>query len=65
MEESFKTFKIVFENREEFESATDMNHLADDIGYCDKILTYSNEFFRDRFAGYLRTIGIDCIEFED
>ncbi len=65
MEDLFKTFKIYFSNREEFDSALEMNNLADDIGHADMIMSYSNEFFRDRFAGFLKTQGFKNIEIED
>jgi len=57
MEDLFKTYKIYFKDRTEFNNATLLNNLADDIGYADMIFTYSNEFFRDRFLGYLSSIG--------
>lgn len=57
VKELFKTYKIYFKDRKEFNKAVDMNNLADDIGYADMILTYSNEFLRDRFLGYLSSSG--------
>jgi len=60
MTELFNTCAIRFKNRAEFERATQMNNLADDVGHADMILTYSNKFHRDRFAGYLiSSLGMD------
>jgi len=58
MEDLFKTFKIKFTDRDDFNKAVDMNNLADDIGHSDMIFIYSKKYFRDRFAGYLSTMGI-------
>lgn len=57
MEDLFETHKIFFTDRKEFEKAIAMNHLAIDIGYSDMILVYDNEFFRDRFFGFLNIEG--------
>lgn len=57
MDDLFKTYSISFENREDFESALKMNNLSTDIGYSDMILIYDNEYFRDRFAGFLASSG--------
>ena len=62
MENIFKTWKIKFSDRDDFDSACYMNNLSCDIGYSDMVLVYDNEFFRDRFAGYLKISGIDKIE---
>lgn len=59
MEELFKTFRIRFKDRDVFNEALEMNHLADDVGYSDMVLVYTNEFFRDRFGGFLLTKGVD------
>lgn len=64
-EDIFKTVKIIFRDREDFNTVLDMNNLADDIGHSDMILSYSNKFFRDRFAGILATQGIDSFLIED
>jgi len=53
----FKTYPISFKDREEFNKALCLHHMADDIGYSDMILTYSNEYHRDRFIGYLSLMG--------
>ena len=57
MDDLFKTYKIKFGDRREFEDACELNNLADDIGYSDMIFTYSKKFMRDRFVGYLSTLG--------
>ena len=62
MKELFKTYKIKFENRNEFNFAIDLTNFSIDIGYSDKILVYDNEYFRDRFFRYLRISGIQYIE---
>jgi len=65
MEDLFKTFSIKFKNRGDFNDAVEMNNLAVDVGHSDMILVYDNEFFRDRFAGFLGAdvvTGVSCIE---
>jgi len=62
MEDLFKTWIIKFSSRDDFDQACDMNTFCCDIGYSDMILVYDNEFFRDRFAGYLKMSGINKIK---
>ena len=62
MEDIFKTFKIKFSDRDDFNKALGMNHLACDVGHADMVLVYTNEYFRDRVAGFLATSGIENIE---
>ena len=64
MDNLFKTFQIRFTDRNDFIMAILMNNLSDDISHSDMILTYSNEFFRDRFVGFLKMEGITNIEDE-
>ena len=59
MKDLYKTFSICFTDRADFDTALGLNHLADDVGHSDMILKYSNEFFRDRFAGFLQLQGYD------
>jgi len=65
MEDLFKTYQIKFKNREDFNTALDMRNLADDIGHSDMVLTYSDKYFRDRFAGWLIIEKIAEIEYID
>ena len=58
-EEAFKTYKICFTNRDDFNKALKVRNLADDIGHSDMILTYQNKYIRGKFAGWLRWLSID------
>ena len=59
MNDLFKTFAIQFKDRGEFHKALKFNTFADDVGHSDMILNYSNKFYRDRFVGFLATIGFE------
>jgi len=52
-DESFETFLIRFGDRDEFEKAVELTTLAMNVIHGDMLLVYDNEFFRDRFSGYL------------
>jgi len=52
-EHLFETFLIHFGQRNEFEKALELTTLAIDVGHSDMVLVYDNEYFRDRFSGYL------------
>lgn len=57
MQDLFKTYPIYFKDRDEFNKALKLHHMADDIGYSDMILTYSNEHHRNSDLGYLNLFG--------
>jgi hypothetical protein len=61
----FKTFKIQFRSKADFDKALEMNHLAHDIGHSDMTLVYDNEFFRDRFVGFLIHEGMIVCTIDD
>ncbi len=56
-----RAYLICFGDRREFNKALNLNHLALDVGHDDMVLVYDNEFFRDRFEGYLHTNDVNTI----
>lgn len=56
---STKTFGIRFIYKSDFEKAIALNNLSDKIDYDELSLIYNNEFFRERFIGYLRIIDLN------
>jgi hypothetical protein len=63
---TFKTFEIVFTDREQFEKALKMcKSTANDIGHCDMIINFTDKSLRDGTALLLDAEGLSSFRLED